>query len=52
MEIEWARAIMEQCKEHGVAFFMKQLGGAKEHRGELTDFPEDLRVREFPKGSQ
>jgi len=48
MEIEWARSLKDQCQAAGVAFFTKQLGGVSKHRGELTDFPEDLRVRQFP----
>lgn len=48
MDIEWARSLKDQCAAAGVAFFMKQLGGVSKHRGELTDFPEDMRVREFP----
>lgn len=48
MDVEWARAIKNQCSVANVPFFMKQLGGRSSHRGELTDFPEDLRVREFP----
>ena len=47
MNIEWARNIINQAKEQGVAVWMKQLGGLRP-RGELEDFPEDLRIREFP----
>ena len=32
----------------GVAVWMKQLGGIRPG-GNLEDFPEDLRIREFPK---
>jgi protein gp37 len=45
---DWARSLREQCKYNGVAFFMKQLGGVRDHHAELTDLPEDLRIREFP----
>lgn len=48
MQIEWAQSLANQCKAANVAFFMKQLGGIGKHRGELTDFPESLRIREFP----
>jgi len=48
MDIEWARNIINQAKEQGVAVWMKQLGGLRPG-GELEDFPEDLRIREFPK---
>ena len=47
MNIEWARNLIRQAKEQGVAVWMKQLGGLRPG-GELGDFPEDLRIREFP----
>lgn len=48
MQMEWARWLRQECQLGGISFFMKQLGGTKSHRGELEDFPNDLRVREFP----
>ena len=47
MNIEWARNIVRQAKEQGVAVWMKQMGGIRPG-GNLEDFPEDLRIREFP----
>ncbi|MCL4343414.1 MAG: phage Gp37/Gp68 family protein [Nitrososphaerota archaeon] len=47
MRLEWARSIVRQAKEQGVAVWMKQLGGARPG-GDLNDFPKDLRIREFP----
>lgn len=47
---DWARDARNFCRAVGVPFFMKQGGGAKPPRG-LTDFPEDLRIREFPRGA-
>ena len=47
MQIEWARNIVKQAKDQGVAVWMKQLGGLRPG-GELEDFPVDLRIREFP----
>lgn len=53
----WARLLLDQCRDNGVAFFMKQLGTnveglitlkLKHKGGELDDIPPDLRVREFP----
>lgn len=38
---DWARSIRDQCKEAGVAFFMKQWDKVRE-------IPEDLMIREFP----
>lgn len=48
MDIAWARSLRDQCKAAGVAFFMKQLGGASDKRSRLGDLPEDLRIREWP----
>lgn len=58
-EIEAARSIQLQCKQQGVAFFMKQLGAVptlarrvlklkSRKGGDMAEWPEDLRVREFP----
>ena len=51
MKIEWARNLVRQAKNQGVAVWMKQLGGFRPG-GELEDFPDDLRIREFPKEIQ
>ena len=69
MDIAWAREIVRQCREAGVACFMKQLGrfvldgqvgtapGVRvqscerlQHPkgGDPSEWPPDLRVREFP----
>jgi len=50
MHLGWARNIRDQCADAGVAFFMKQLGGRRDKRDQLEQFPEDLRIREFPIG--
>lgn len=63
-DVAWARSIVKQCKEAGVACFMKQFGAkplqvfneVERHDlllrdrkgGDMTEWPEDLRVREFP----
>lgn len=52
MDVEWARVIRDKCKTARVPFFMKQLGGYPDKREDLQDFPEDLRIREFPAFSQ
>lgn len=49
--IEWARSLRDECKDADIAFFMKQLGGYPNKRHELSDFPADLQIREFPKGA-
>jgi protein gp37 len=83
-DLAWARSLRDQCREAGVAFFMKQMGEnlqatniidpldqfpSNGHRGfdavpgredtirvhlkdkkggEMAEWPEDLRIREFP----
>lgn len=49
MDPEWARNIQHECARGDVAFFMKQMGGVFDKRGDLEAIPEDLRVRQFPK---
>jgi len=49
MSPRWARSIRDDCQESGVPFFMKQMGGVKDHKGEMRDLPADLRIREMPK---
>lgn len=41
MRPDWARDLMHQCAEVGVAFFMKQMTGKK-------PVPDELMVRQFP----
>lgn len=77
-DIAWARSIIRQCKDAGVAVFMKQLGAkpydsdlriatprsvivpidsdwtftnklVDRKGGDWSEWPEDLRIREFPK---
>ena len=53
----WFNTIVDQCKEHNVPVFMKQTGTylakrfnlSDRHGGNIDDFPENLKVREFPK---
>lgn len=75
--LQWARDLRDQCREAGVAFFMKQLGSKPQEPvrgpefglpegatpkgyawrmdlrdkkgGDMTEWPEDLRVRELPR---
>lgn len=62
--VEWIRSVVEQCQDTGVPVFVKQLGsqptepdgaGFVRHvmlrdkkGGDPSEWPEDLRVREFP----
>ncbi|MFP5226634.1 MAG: DUF5131 family protein [Acidobacteriota bacterium] len=64
-DIQWARDTLRQCREAGVAVFVKQLGRVpfcsvqsislesfspiKDRKGgHMSEWPSDLRVREFP----
>ena len=55
-DLAWARDLIGQCRAAGVPVFVKQLGavwakesGAKHaHGGNPDEWPEDLRVREWP----
>lgn len=56
-ELKWIESIIRDCKEAGIAVFVKQLGthlsksmGLKDrHGGNIDEWPEHLRIREFPK---
>lgn len=51
-DLAWARSAIEQGKTAGVPVFVKQLGAKlnlRHHKGaDPTEWPEDLRVREWP----
>lgn len=47
-DVEWAYDLRDQCKESNTPFFMKQLGGHPYKRDRMEDFPENLRIRDFP----
>jgi protein gp37 len=57
--LEWALDLIMQCKEAGVAYFLKQLGSTvfckgkrllfdDGHAGEWSEWPEEIRVRQMP----
>lgn len=46
-DLAWYRSLLAQCRAAGVPYFQKQLHGLRP-AAELHEFPEDLRVREFP----
>lgn len=48
MELAWPRSLVAQCAAAGVACFVKQLGGTRDKRERMEEFPEELRVRQFP----
>ena len=45
---DWIRQIVTDCGEAGVACFVKQLGGYPRKRKDPNEWPEDLRVRQWP----
>lgn len=55
-KIEWIESLIQQCRENNIPVFVKQLGThlAKElklsdrHGGNIDEWPEHLRIREFP----
>jgi len=62
-DLTWARNIQAQCQRAGSSYFLKQLGTNPEedgfpitlrdrHGGDWSEWPEDLRVREFPEKFQ
>ena len=46
--LEWARAVIAQCRVTGATPFVKQLGSAFPQHTDPSAWPEDLRVREYP----
>lgn len=48
MEIEWARNLRDQCKAAEVPFFMKQITNDNGRPIPIEEWPEDLRIQEFP----
>src|SRR5205823_8990977 len=52
----WVRAVRDECADLDIAFFMKQIGhnhygwptNIRRKGDDLDDWPEDLRVRQFP----
>jgi protein gp37 len=62
-DLGWGRSIVSQCREQGVPCFMKQIGRSPVNGGspiahsdpkggDPQEWPEDLRVREFPKSTK
>lgn len=55
-ELEWIEKIVEDCQRNSIPVFVKQMGThlSKElkmkdrHGGDINEFPEHLRVRQFP----
>ena len=50
MQLSWAESLVQQCHEHRVPVFVKQLGtvaGGKSHQ-DIATFSASLQVREYP----
>jgi protein gp37 len=47
-ELSWVRSLRDQCQAAGTAFFVKQLEVDGKVTDNIEDFPEDLRIQEFP----
>lgn len=47
-KLEWVRDLRDQCRSSEVAFFVKQLEVDGKVTDDISKFPEDLRIREFP----
>jgi len=50
MDVDWMRAIVDDCTQAQVAVMVKQLGTVTggPHHHDIETFPEDLRRREYP----
>lgn len=49
MQQEWAEDLLQQCRDYGIAFFMKQMEVAGKITDSLPLFSKQLQVREFPR---
>ncbi len=47
-KLEWVRNIVAQCRAAGVAVFVKQLSISNKVIHDIEQFPEDLRIQEYP----
>jgi protein gp37 len=48
MPLDAVRAMMDACSIAGITRFVKQLGGFPDKRDDISKFPADLQVQEFP----
>jgi protein gp37 len=46
MDARWAKMVLDTCREDGIKFFMKQMGGVVKRS--MPPIPDDLMVREMP----
>jgi protein gp37 len=54
----WAAKLINQCGDYNIAVFVKQFGAnpigmnlRDSHGGDMEEWPEELRIREFPKSN-
>lgn len=47
-EVAWMRSLRDQCAASGVAYFLKQLVVDGRLRKDVSEFPADLQIQEFP----
>lgn len=47
-KVEWFRSLKDQCQVAGVSYFLKQISINNQVNHNISEWPEDLRVREFP----
>ena len=59
MDLGWVRDLIAQGRESGAAIFVKQLGarwgranGADNHGGDWSFWPEEFRIREYPRTAE
>lgn len=48
MPLEWVTSALDQCRRFKIKPFVKQLGGYPDKRDDLTTWPKEIQVREFP----
>lgn len=48
MEISWAMNLINQCKDAEVPVFFKQIGGWPDVRKNLDQWPDELKIQQFP----
>lgn len=49
MNPDWARSLRDECLENNVAFFVKQMHVDGKLTKDISRFPADLQIQEFPK---
>jgi len=51
-KLEWVRNIVQQCRAADVPVFVKQLSINGKVNKDMSEWPEDLQIREYPKAGQ